>query len=162
MNDPIAFFITIANYGTWLPGDERGWVEYQRGWKLPCRPLELEALARMSEEACILNSGQRELVESQIAETCEHREWILHAQNCRSNHLHAVIGAFETAPKKVRQDLKAWCTRRLKRETNSGRENWWAERGSIRWVFTEEELERVIEYVNDAQDRKHLEIKPDQ
>lgn len=161
MNDPLAFFITIVTYGTWLPGDERGWVECQRGWQLPCRPLELEARARMNEDACVLSLAQRKLVEFQIAETCEHRKWILHAQNCRSTHLHTVVGAFETAPTKVRQDLKAWCTRRLKRDADSGRENWWAERGSVHWVFTEEELERVIEYVDEAQDRKHLEIKPD-
>ncbi|QDV62086.1 transposase [Crateriforma conspicua] len=157
MHDPIAFFLTIATYGTWLPGDKRGWVEYQLGWKLPCRPLELEARARMTEQACILSLTQRKSVESQIAETCEYRKWTLHAKNCRSNHLHVVVGAFKTAPKKVRQDLKAWCTRRLSQGTDDRRENWWAERGSIRWVFTEEELERVIEYVNDAQDSKHLE-----
>ncbi len=28
MRDPIAFFITWPTYGTWLPGDERGWVVY--------------------------------------------------------------------------------------------------------------------------------------
>ena len=41
-------------------------------------------------------------------------------------------------------------------ESDSGRGNWWTERGSIRWVFTDEERERVIDYVNDPQDRKHL------
>ncbi len=36
MNDePLGYFLTWVTYGTWLPGDERGWVEYQRGWKLP-------------------------------------------------------------------------------------------------------------------------------
>ena len=27
-DDPIAFMFTWSTYGTWLPGDERGWVEY--------------------------------------------------------------------------------------------------------------------------------------
>ena len=156
MHDPIAFFLTISTYGTWLPGDERGWVEYQHGWKLPCPPLELEARAKMSEDACVMTPIQRNIVESQLIETCNHRNWVLHARNCRCNHMHSVVGAYDTPPKKVRQDLKAWCTRRLKKESNSDRENWWAERGSIRWVFTEEGLDRVIAYVNEAQDRKHL------
>ena len=156
MQDPIAFFLTISTYGTWLPGDERGWVEYQRGWKLPSPPLELESQAKMTEGACILNPQQRLIVETQLLETCNHRGWVLYAKNCRSNHVHIVVGADNVAPKKLRGDLKAWCTRRLKETSDPCRENWWAERGSIRWVFSEEELARVIEYVNDAQDRKHL------
>src|SRR4051812_6675116 len=35
MPDPLAYFITWVTYGTWLPGDECGWVEYRRGWQLP-------------------------------------------------------------------------------------------------------------------------------
>jgi len=29
MDDPLAFFLTWTKYGSWLPGDERGW------WKSP-------------------------------------------------------------------------------------------------------------------------------
>jgi hypothetical protein len=36
--DPLAYFLAWSTYGTWLPGDERGWVEYARGWQL--RPGE--------------------------------------------------------------------------------------------------------------------------
>lgn len=156
MDDPIAFFLTITSYGTWLPGDSRGWVEYQHGWHLPDEVRELEAMARMSEDACILTPCERAIVERQVAETCQHRGWTLHAVNCRSNHLHAVISAPNTNPKKIRVDIKAWCTRRLKELSDSTRDNWWAERGSIRWIFTEESLETVTLYVIDAQDRKHL------
>ena len=33
--EPLAYFLTWPIYGTWLPGDERGWVEYRHGWQLP-------------------------------------------------------------------------------------------------------------------------------
>ena len=33
--EPLAYFLTWPTYGTWLPGDERGWVEYRHGWQLP-------------------------------------------------------------------------------------------------------------------------------
>ena len=43
--EPLAYFLTWPTYGTWLPGDECGWVEYRHGWQLPdpaanaqCRP----------------------------------------------------------------------------------------------------------------------------
>lgn len=156
MGDPIAFFLTISSYGTWLPGDSRGWVEYRHGWQLPDPSRELEAQARMTEDACTLAAHERAIVEQQIQETCQHRGWVLHAVNCRSNHLHAVISAPNTNPKKIRVDIKGWCTRRLKERVDSTRDNWWAERGSIRWIFDDRSLETVILYVTEAQDRKHL------
>jgi REP element-mobilizing transposase RayT len=167
VEDPIAFFLTIATYGTWLPGDARGWVEYRHGWQLPDPVRELESRARMSEDACLLTASERMIVERQVAETCQHRGWTLHAVNCRSNHLHAVIGAPGVPPKKIRADIKAWSTRRLKEQSacnqakpeasaRAPRENWWAERGSIRWIFDDEALETVVLYATAAQDRKHL------
>ncbi|WP_206678589.1 transposase [Alienimonas chondri] len=93
------------------------------------------------------------MVEAQIAETCRHRGWELHAVNCRSNHVHAVVTAPGVHPKKVRTDLKAWATRRL-RETNVARNNWWAERGSVRYINGEDSLAEVVAYVMEAQDRQ--------
>ena len=102
--DPIAFFLTWVTYGTWLPGDDRGWVEYQHGWQLPSCDLEADCEARKNEDAVRLTPDQRNRVEEQIVETCQHRGWHLHAANCRSNHVHAVVSAKETPPKKIRID----------------------------------------------------------
>jgi REP element-mobilizing transposase RayT len=154
VNDPLAYFLTISTYGVWLPGDARGWVEYRHGWQLPDPVLELESKALMTEDACLLSPSDRIIVQQQLEETCLHRGWTLHAANCRSNHLHAVIGAVDTHPTKIRRDIKSWCTRRLRERSNPDRENWWAERGSMRWIFNDDSLERVVLYVNDVQDRK--------
>jgi len=153
-SDPLAFFFTVSNYGVWLPGDSRGWIEYKHGWQLPDPIRELEAKTLMTETSVILNETSRDLVEAQIAETCKFRNWTLRAANCRSNHMHFVISTHQVAPKIIRSTVKAWCTRRLKENIDHTRENWWAERGSIRWIFTEESLERVILYVLQGQDRK--------
>ena len=56
--DPLAYFLTWPTYGTWLPGDERGWVDYHRGWQLPDPARKLEASARMNESACWLDDEQ--------------------------------------------------------------------------------------------------------
>ena len=156
MTDPIAFFITWNTYGTWLPGDSRGWVEYHHGWKLPAPFLELECKSRMTEDAVKLDRSQREAVESQVHETCQFRNWHLYAVNCRSNHIHVVVTAIDTIPKKVRIDLKAYATRCLKKQFDPERENWWAERGSIRHIHNDDSLEMAIVYTQEAQDRKHL------
>lgn len=101
MTDPIAFFLTWPTYGTWLPGDCRGWVEYHHGWQLPDEPKRLQSAAKMTEDACHLTADARQIVEDQVAETCRYRRWVLHAVDCRSNHMHIVIGASETNPKKI-------------------------------------------------------------
>ena len=183
MPDPLAFFLTWCTYGTWLPGDERGWIQHSRGWRLPDPARKLEAEATMTEDACRLDREQRDVVERQIAETCNFRGWELHAVNCRSNHVHVVLTA-DRSPKVVRDQLKAWCTRRLKEleigrlrargspsSSGSGlvsdaatvgqgvsedlRENWWAERGSQRSIYGPDGLEAAIMYVRDAQDKLH-------
>jgi REP element-mobilizing transposase RayT len=153
-DDPLGFFLTWSTYGTWLPGDERGWIEYQSGWKFPDPIRVLESKARMSEDACRLNHAKRMAVEEQIAETCKYRSWHLHAVNCRSNHIHVVLSAPQTAPKKIRTDLKAWATRCLKEGFDHSRKNWWAERGSTRYINSEDDLDAAIVYVRDGQDRK--------
>jgi REP element-mobilizing transposase RayT len=154
-HDPLAFFITWNTYGTWLPGDSRGWVEYRKGWQFPNPMLELECAARMTEDACRLNPDQRKAVHEQVAETCAHRKWYLHAANCRSNHAHVVVTA-PIKPKIVRAQLKAWCTRKLKQHAERNglphREEWWAERGSVRWINGQVSLESAILYVRDEQD----------
>jgi REP element-mobilizing transposase RayT len=156
MPDALAYFLTWPTYGTWLPGDERGWVRYRRGMQLPDPILEQEAAARMTEDACRLDHEQRRVVEATIADHCRIRRWSLYAVNCRSNHLHIVVAA-DRDPDEIREQFKAWCTRRLKvleykrRDRSSApaaapdekiRENWWAEHG----------LEALIHYVREAQD----------
>ena len=79
--------------------------------------------------------------------------------NCRTNHLHVVVSA-DRHPDEVRKQFKAWCTRRLKElecrrssgSEHAGRENWWAERGSRRYINDEESLEAAILYVREGQD----------
>ena len=51
--EPLAYFLTWPTYGTWLPGDERGWVEYRHGWQLPDPARKREAQARLTEDASL-------------------------------------------------------------------------------------------------------------
>jgi REP element-mobilizing transposase RayT len=158
--ETLAYFLTWPTYGTWLPGDERGWVEYRKGWQTPDPVRKLEAAARMTEEACTLDSEQRHLVETTVADHCRMRAWSFHTVNCRTNHVHVVVTA-PIAPKLVQVQFKAWCTRRLKElerrrrgmsDSFPVRAQWWAERGSRRWINDEDSLEAAINYVREGQD----------
>jgi REP element-mobilizing transposase RayT len=139
----------------------------------------------MTGDACVLDHEQRQIVEATIADHCRIRNWVLHAVNCRSNHLHVVVSAPGYHSNVVREQFKAWCTRRLKEhalathtnptrqrwphtnptrqrgsDTNptrqrgeSLRQNWWAERGSKRYINDLDSLEAAILYVRDGQDQ---------
>ncbi len=72
--------------------------------------------------------------------------------------MHLVIRAVNTSPKQIREALKDWTTRRLKEQSDSNRDQWWAERGSIRWISDPDELKLAKQYVNST---KEFEKKAD-
>ena len=163
--EALAYFLTWGTYGTWLPGDKRGWVQYRRGWQPPAPYRESLAKSIMTEAPCILDWQQRKLVEATIAKHCRIRGWKLYEANCRKMHVHVVVPTNED-PDVVRDQLKAWCTRALKeleRERRGPnaviRKKWWAERGSKRYINDHESLEAVIAYVRDGQDRPREEYR---
>jgi hypothetical protein len=158
MADPLAYFLTWTTYGTWLPGDERGWVERPGQFRPPNPGLEAAARSLLKEPPCVLNPEQRRLVEDTIARHCAIRGWQLHAVNCRTKHVHVVVTA-KVPPKVVRDQFKAWCTRRLKEQQRASnpdpsqgvRSHWWTEGGSVRSLNDEDSLAEATRYVRDCQ-----------
>jgi REP element-mobilizing transposase RayT len=151
MDSPLGYFLTWTAYGTWLPGDERGWVDgatHEMHFS-PDAERAKAARARMTENAITLDGDQRQLVERTIGDHCRIRGWQLHAVNARTTHVHAVV-ALDGTPEKALRELKAWTTRRLK-EVYPGRETWWTEKGSRRYLWTEDALESAIRYVLEMQ-----------
>lgn len=156
--EPIAFLITWTCYGTWLPGDERGWYRWGEGELQPPNAQFVEmAESKMKESAFKLAPEDREIVEQTISRHCEIRGWTLHAVNARSNHVHVVVTATGYDPRTVHDQFKAWCTRHLKHR-HANRKRFWTEGGSCRWINQEDELESAVVYVKDAQDRKGIEV----
>ena len=157
-DEPLAYFITWTSYGTWLPGDDRGWTKWHHGDQLPQPLLADWCREQMTDTPVYLDTLQRETVESVIDEHCAKREWILHAANCRTNHCHVVVTASGYGGEIVRDQFKAWGTTRLKerqRKQSDGiqvRENWWSRKGSVRHIDDIDSLEFAIRYTRDAQD----------
>ena len=155
--DPIAYFLTWTVYGTWLPGDDRGWNKKGEGEIQESNPLcEETSEARMSEASFFLTEPDRNDVQDTIRKHCGIRGWKLHAVNARSNHVHVVVTAAGYRPETVRDQFKAWCTRRLK-QSYRGRQKFWTEGASCRWINVEDDLDAAIQYTLEAQDRKGLE-----
>jgi REP element-mobilizing transposase RayT len=154
-SEPLAFFLTWTTYGSWLPGDDRGWVDGRGGCHAP-EPLRAAAARRrMTEETVTFEGPQRVAVEEAIAAHCRVRGWHLHAVQCRLQHVHVVVTAIERAPGDVMTQLKSWCTRALKELAGSRgaapRKRWWTEGGSQRHIFHEGDLASVVAYVNECQ-----------
>jgi len=150
---PLAFLITFRTYGTWLRGDERSSVDrfmnrYQ-GPRIPERSArENYNKSIMKKSPVVLNVDQRRVVEDTIREVCVCRNWGLFASNVRTNHVHAVISGGEGTPGKVTNAVKAYSTRRLREaglwtcDTSP-----WVDKGSERWLWDEESVQRACDYV---------------
>jgi len=154
---PLAYLITWTTYGTWLPGDERGWLKKGSAVIHPPDPALHEAARQgMTEEAVVLSQPQRDLVGSVVVKHCDIRKWILHARNVRTNHVHVVVSAAIDG-EEIRSQLKAWCSRRLSEQAglsgqgDNGQRRWWTEKGDIKWIDDEEHLHNAIRYVNELQ-----------
>jgi hypothetical protein len=88
IGEPLAYFLTWTTYGTWLPGDERGWHRKGAPEILPPNALFVEtAQSQLKEPSFTLSATSRTLVEETIRRHCEIRGWPLHALNEESRHL---------------------------------------------------------------------------
>ena len=155
---PLAYFLTWTTYGTWLPGDERGWNRRGQVANLEPNKLFVEVnRSRMVEKEFLLTDADRETMANVIAKHCEIRSWVLRALSVRSNHVHVVVSVGEYAPETVRDQLKAWSSRRLK-EAYPKRKRFWTEGASCRWINHDDDLEAAMIYVNELQDKKDSEI----
>jgi REP element-mobilizing transposase RayT len=159
MSEPLAYHITWTTYGSWLHGDQRGWVETGT---LEIKPgdseREEETRGMMKESAVVLTEEQRALVEQVIRQHCAIRGWTLHAINVRTNHVHVVISA-DRSPEEVMSQLKAWTSRRLSDQAGltttvakkAGRRRWWTEHGSTKYINGDAYLENAVRYVDELQ-----------
>ena len=156
MDEPFTYFITWTTYGTWVPGDRRGWRKINKGDQPPQPFLERWSRNRMKERSVLLNSAQRNKVETVCHEHAQKRGWLIHAISARSNHIHVAVTA-NSEPKKVRDQFKANATRVLRQNPDPvPNTKIWTRGGDIEVLDGKEDsLERIVLYINEAQDRKY-------
>ena len=153
---PLAYFITFRTYGTWLHGDARGSVDDRhnrpgterlatnRNWNAFERSL-------LDGAPMIFTDAQRLICERAFRETCAYRKWKLRAVNVRTNHVHVVTTANETADR-VMRDLKAYATRALRQHGLVAQtQRVWATHGSTRMLFTPDGVQRACIYTEEQQ-----------
>lgn len=149
------WLLTSTTYGTWLPGDERGFVgtvkdyrpededKKQQGTRVrhnlqetnydqDAPGLRRSANAMLKCDPIYVNQTQAESILAQFLETCNYRHWPLLVASIMRNHFHAVIAApIEVASEIILGDLMSYASRSLNRKWSkplSG--TWWTESGS--------------------------------
>ncbi len=149
------FHIVWTTYGTWLPGDQRGWVHKgTRGVQPPDEEREAAARRRLAQQPVQLTDPQRRIVEQTIRTHCRVRGWSPYAVNVRSNHVHVVLRTDREAWDVMKQ-LKSWCSRRLSDAERlddvvarrAGRRRWFTEGGKCKTIENEQYLENAVQYV---------------
>jgi REP element-mobilizing transposase RayT len=158
------WLLTSTTYGTWLPGDQRGFVspvkdELSGGLVLhnipgtPCDAdipeLLLAARQRMKGPAVRFIMAQASVVLDQFRETAGVRDWRLLAVAVMSNHIHIVCRVpGDPDPSTLLRDFKSYASRALNRRwprPMSG--TWWTESGSKRKLADERAVIAAIDYV---------------
>lgn len=154
MSDILAYFLTWTTYGTWLPGDGRGWANrHENKWSaVRSRRPPLEAYARnmLKEDPIIMDVAMREVVCTAIEGACVGLDWRIHALAVCSNHVHIVVTANDANPGKVLGVLKVAGTRALN-EWGKGvtRRRWWTKMGSKRVLNAVQAVDAAVRYVCD-------------
>ena len=154
---PLAYLITFRTYGTWLHGDVRTSVDrfmnQYRGPRIPKRPgRESYNKLIMNRDPVTFSRHQIVVVTNTIIEVCEFRNWKHRESNVRTNHVHVVISGAGREPGRITNALKAYSTRRLREaglwdlDTSP-----WADKGSERWLWDQDSVNRACDYVIDGQ-----------
>jgi hypothetical protein len=157
------WFLTWHTYGTWLPGDERGFVSAVRDsddrrvvHNQPGTPYDrnlpsLEAYCRdrMKGAPVLLTAPLAEALFVRLEETAAHRAWTLLAVGVIATHAHVVLGVPDDPdPEDLLRDVKSYGSRRLNRcATRPASGTWWTRSGSKRKLPHQESVLGAIRYV---------------
>jgi len=170
--DTFTWLITSTTYGTWLPGDARGFVG--RVWDAraddpatesmrvthdivntpyDCDIPGLRAASRelMKGDPVLLRAEQAEVVLAQFQETATFRQWRLHAASVMANHFHLVVTApADVLTDNILRDFKSYASRVLNKKWGKPRsETWWTASGSRRRLPDDRAVLCAIRYVLD-------------
>jgi hypothetical protein len=161
------WLLTSTTYGSWLPGDERGFVSRVKDGdgprvlhNVPETPVDkdLAGLRQSARELMrcppiLLSREQALVVLDQFRETAAYRYWHLLAGAVMGNHFHLVVAASDDVHSTVMlRDFKSYASRALKRKwAKPASGTWWTESGSRRLLPDDPAVESAIEYVRRQQ-----------
>ena len=161
------WLLTWTTYGSWLPGDRRGFVSSLRDaarqpviHNQPQTPydtdlprLEVAMRSRMKGQPVRLLPAQADAIEQQFQETAAFRGWRLAAGAVMANHVHLVVGVpGDPEPETLLHAFKSYGSRVLNRRwSKPPNGTWWTESGSRRKLPDAAAIHSAVRYVRDQQ-----------
>ena len=140
----IGYMLTWNTYGTWVQGDERGYVK--NGERMGGRPkLQKSNQNNMTSGEFRLNEMQKTIVRNQILETAKRIGQTVHAISVFSSHVHIVAGNVDEAIGEIVRVYKRETVYVLRKEGVEG--NVWAKGYDKRFCYDEGSLQARVEYV---------------
>ena len=172
------WFVTWTTYGTWLPGDRRGFVGQVREieshlaihrrlvnapHEQPNPALEVAARARLRARPIFITADQAGVVVDQVVATVQIRNWTLQSIAVMVNHVHAVVTVpADPDPETILRDLKAYASRALNERFGTPPPGtWWTRSGSKRKCADDTSLQTRIRYVRDQPGALVMRLHPE-
>ena len=136
----LATMITMTTYGTWLPGDVRGYVE--KGVVLPGNPELLACATKaMRAEPVFLSVAEQSNVWDGLQQAATEFGYVLHAVSIERWHAHLLLSHHHDTVSVVTGRLKA----RMRQAV--GRGGIWGRGYDKRYCFTEEAIHARVAYI---------------
>ena len=144
MAKTLAYMITWATYGTWLQGNERGYVK--DGQILPPnQSLEDSNKQNLSKEPVRLSDTHRQIVQNAILEKANELNQKIYVLSVFSNHVHIVAEYIPMPIGLVVRHYKGAAQSALRKTSLLG--NIWTKGFDKRYCFDEQTLKKRIDYL---------------
>jgi REP element-mobilizing transposase RayT len=145
MQKILGYMLTWTTYGSWLQGDRRKYV--RDGRMLGPNPsLENKSKKNMKYPKVLLSAAQREIIEKALIKESVSLNQKIYAAAVGRNHIHLVTDCnFISAASAVSHYKNA---ARLAVRGNGFVGRLWTKGFSVRYCFDENQLNKVIQYVN--------------
>jgi REP element-mobilizing transposase RayT len=145
MRRTIAYMITWTTYGTWLQGDERGFVK--DGMIYPGdAELARSNQRKLKTQPVKLSPRHRQMVGEAMLQKARQLNQKIHALSVSSTHVHLVAEYIATSISRVVSHYKNAAQIRLRETGLSGRI--WTKGFDKRYCFDQKSLQNRIDYVN--------------
>jgi REP element-mobilizing transposase RayT len=160
-DQPSALLITWSCYGTWLPGDRRGFDSnmlnpkghFERKHNVPGTPLTADdrytrtiAENRQRGATVWLSRSLASTAAKGLIEAASTRQWRILRGAVMANHIHVVVFDCPDNGPLVRRILKGVSQRAMSLAVGQSR-RWWTQGGSDRYLHGHLAIEAAIRYV---------------
>ena len=141
----IGYMATWTACGTWLQGDERGYVK--NGEILPGdKKLKTANQNQQKSQAVKLNSDQKQIIGNAIVQEAQKINQRIFAMAVCSNHVHIVAEVSSESIEQIVHRYKRLSSFVLHKSGLDGKV--WSKGFDKRFCFTDKEIEQKVKYVN--------------